>query len=99
MAELIGSISRTAKQHSTLSFTPEHEGAFKSYLKAHVVASPGSRVQSSVFYEHYRGICLGHGDEPISHTQFSRTLKRLGYQKFHSNTVWWLGVRLSGDAK
>jgi hypothetical protein len=96
LAELLPAICRVEPQQQRATKVPDGYGsALDSFLKRHVVPSPGDRVQSSALYAHYRRTCLAAKSDPLTHTRFSRLLKERGYKKLHSNIVYWVGIKLA----
>ena len=97
LAELYAPVCRIERRPRTNKLAEFYGSALENYLQRHVVVSPGDRIRSATLYDHYRRVCLSRGDEPTTHTRFSRLLKARGYKSLLSNFVWWVGIKVVDD--
>src|SRR5262249_54220260 len=59
------------------------------FLAACVVASPGRRTQSSALYAVFVAWAAANGEKEWSASGFSQAMTERGYQKKHSDVIWW----------
>jgi putative DNA primase/helicase len=68
------------------------------FLAACVVPSPGKRTQSSILYQVFHAWAAANGEKEWSANGFSQAMAERGYQKKHSDFIWWLDIELCRQA-
>jgi len=64
------------------------------FLAACVLSSPGKKTQSSVLHQTYTAWAVANGEKVWSANGFSAAMTERGYQKRHSDVIWWLDIEL-----
>jgi putative DNA primase/helicase len=68
------------------------------FLSACVVANPGKRVQSSALYAVFVAWARANGEKEWALNGFSQAMTERGFQKKHSDVIWWLDIDLTRQA-
>jgi putative DNA primase/helicase len=68
------------------------------FLAACVAEIPGKRTQSSALYIVYVAWAKANGEHEWSANGFSQAMTERGYQKKHSDVIWWLDIELKRPA-
>ena len=93
--EQIGTSGTTNRRPEDTEPPPEIDH-FAKFLQSCLSRAPSSRLESAFTHRLYERYSEANDASPLSSIMFSKEMKRRGFKKHKSNTMFWIGVRARG---